>query len=257
MRASKRENPMSKNNPKLHQIVAIQKGVKARVYGAITKLHQASKKVEPFIGHTKTWYKKNEDSDEFEDDRKEVRLIAEDLLKETAKLETEAMDVAATLEWGNCEAKADVVVDGQTVLTQVPVTFLLNLEKRLTDLRTFVGELPTLDASNVWEKDPNSKLFRSKPARTSRTKKVQRPIVKYDATEHHPAQTEMISEDVVIGSWETTHLSGAITMPRQELLLERLNALLDATKMARMEACSISVENRKVGEALFGYLFAN
>jgi hypothetical protein len=167
------------------------------------------------------------------------------------------MDVAATLEYGNCQAKADVVVGGTAVLTQVPVTYLLNLEKRLTDLRTFVSELPTLDSGKVWEKDPNSKLFRSKPTRTSRTKKVQRAIVKYDATEHHPAQTEMITDDIIIGSWETIHLSGAITMPRKEQLTDRVNALLDAVKMARMEACSIPIKRQEVGDAVFGYLFAN
>lgn len=248
--------PTPQKNPKLHQIVAVHKGIKARCYGELTEMHLASKKKEPFLGHAKIWNKKTEDSDEFEDDNKEVRVIAEDLLKRTAKLETEAMDVAATLEWGNCEAKADVVVAGQTVLQQVPVTFLLNLEKRLTDLRKFLSELPTLDAAKVWNKDPNSKLFRSKPVRTSRTKKVQRAIVKYDATQFHPAQTEMISEDVVIGSWETTHLSGAITVPRKELLLDRVNAFLDATKMARVAATNIEVKRREVGDALFGYLFA-
>jgi hypothetical protein len=40
--------------------------------------------------------------------------------------------------------------------------------------------------------------------------------VLYDATEHHPAQTQLISEDVIVGWWETVKHSGAIPRPRQE-----------------------------------------
>jgi len=50
------------------------------------------------------------------------------------------------------------------LLADVPVTYLLFLEKQLTDLRTFVDKLPVLDPSVVWLQDPSSGDWRSEPA---------------------------------------------------------------------------------------------
>lgn len=47
-------------------------------------------------------------------------------------------DVTATKDWANCEARADVTVDGWVLVSAVPVSCLLFLEKRLTDIYAFV-----------------------------------------------------------------------------------------------------------------------
>lgn len=240
--------------PKLNQVIAIEKGVKSRVYGKLSELHKQSQRAEPYNGFAKNFRKKDEEGEEYPPERKKVQLIARDLLRGVAKLQTELFDVTATKDWANCDARADVVVDGRVIVPQAPVTYLLFLEKQMSDMRTFIGKLPTLDESEEWTPDPNSHLFRTPKSVTHKTRKVQRPIVLYDATEHHPAQTQLIGEDIIVGWWETVKHSGAIPMPRKERLLERIDKLLKAVKFAREEANAIEAPEVKLGEAVFGFL---
>lgn len=243
----------------LHQTTAILKGLKPRIYSEVTTLHKESQKVDLYTGFAKSYRKKDEDGEEFPPENKRVVLVASDVLRKLAKLQTEVFDTTAELDWANTTAKADVVVDGQTVLAGVPVTYLLFLEKQLTDVRTFIGAMPTLDDAKDWTQDPNSRLFKTEKVSTHKTKKVQRAIVKYDAVirdgQALPAQTEMITEDVIVGWWDTVSHSGALPVPRKEALLERVDKFLKAVKVAREVANNEPVTDRKVGEAVFGYLF--
>ena len=245
---------------KLHSVIAIEKGVKSRVYGEVTSLHKESQKAEPFGGLVRTYRKRDEDGEDFPTERKKVQLVAEDVLKRVARLQTELFDVEAEKDWGNCVAKADVIVDGRTLVAQAPPTFLLFLEKQLSDMRTFVEKLPVLDEAEEWSADPNSSLHRTAAITTHKTKKVQRAIVKYDAVIKEglalPAQTEMITEDVIVGWWDTVKHSGALPAPRKEALLERIDKLTRAVKIAREEANDTEIARREVGATVFGYLFA-
>lgn len=89
---------------------------------------------------------------------------------------------------------------------------------------------------------------------TTKTKKEQRPIVLYDATDKHPAQTQLITEDVSIGTWKTVKQSGAIPVPRKKVLLERVDKLLKAVLVAREQANSVEATDECVGAAIMGYL---
>jgi len=245
---------------KLHQTTAVLKGVKSRVYGEVTNLHKDSQKPEPFNGFAKTYRKKDEEGEDYPPESKRVVLVAAEVLKKLSKLETEVFDITAQQEWANMQAKADVVVDGLTVLKDVPVTYLLFLEKQVTDIRTFIDKMPVLDENKDWSADPNSRLFRTEKVTTHKTKKVQRAIVKYDAVikdgQALPAQTEMITEDVITGWWDTVFQSGALPAPRKEQLLDRVDKFLRAVKMARETANDQEVSEHKIGDAVFGYLFA-
>lgn len=52
----------------------------------------------------------------------------------------EAIDLVATKEWGDARTRTDVVVDGETVLEEVPVRFLVVLEKHLKRIRKVLNE---------------------------------------------------------------------------------------------------------------------
>jgi len=137
------------------------------------------------------------------------------------------------------------------------VTYLLFLEKQLTDLHTFVHKLPVLDPSESWRFDPSQDCWASDTAETSKTKKVPRNHVKAEATEKHPAQVEVYHEDVVVGYWKTVKFSGALPAARVRELLERVERLQKAVKMAREEANGVAVESVKSGDKVFGYLFGS
>ncbi|MGE0709638.1 MAG: hypothetical protein AB7T09_16800 [Planctomycetota bacterium] len=236
---------------KLNQVLAIEKGTKARIHGEITRMHHALQKPGLLNGFAKTYRPKEEDGDAYPPENVRVQLNAAQMLRQAGRLLAELFDVTATKDFANTEARADLVVDGEVLLEQVPATFLLFLEKQLVDLRTFVAKIPTLDPAEEWVHDGATDLFKTEATETTRTKKVQRPIVLYPATPEHPAQTQLITEDVAVGSWITVKHSGALPEPRKTALLERIERLSDAVKFAREQANAAEAGRRVVGERVF------
>ncbi|MEZ4364059.1 MAG: hypothetical protein R3B48_28055 [Kofleriaceae bacterium] len=242
---------------KLNQVLAIEKGIKTRVYGEFTELHQATQKPALMNGFHKAYQPRDEDGETYPPESQKVQHSATDVLERVASALTELFDITATKDFANCTARANVVVDGRPLLADVPATYLLFLEKQLVDLHTFIAKMAELDAGSDWSVDPGTGLFKTEPSMTQRTKKVQRPIVLYDATEHHPAQTQLITEDVIAGQWVTIKYSGAIPAPRKKQLLARIDKLAAAVKFAREEANAIETTDKQLGREVFNYLFGS
>lgn len=240
----------------LSKIVAVEKAVKSSAYKNFTKLHQQLQKAALLAGISRTYKPKDDDGDLLPSEQTRVQLRAVDAIKETQEELTRLFDVVATKDWGNLEAKADIVVDGETLMEGVPVTYLLFLEKQLSDLKTFVEKLPVLDPSEVWHWDENQACYATEPVDTHRTKKIPRVLVKYEATEEHPAQTEVWHEDVVVGYWRSIKYSGALPAQRIKRLMERIEKLSDAVKYAREDANSHEIEDVKVGAKVLRWIFA-
>jgi hypothetical protein len=163
-------------------------------------------------------------------------------------------DVTATKDYANCEAKADIEVNGKVLAKDVPATYLIFLEKQLTDLHTFISKLPTLDVADTWTQDPAQDVWASEAVETTRTKKVPRNHVKAEATEKHPAQVEVFYEDILVGYWRTVKYSGALPTKTVNEMLERIEALQEAVKFAREQANGMEAKDIKVGEALLNYV---
>src|SRR3990172_4007824 len=138
---------------KLNAVVAIEKGVKSRVYGEITELHKAAQKPMLFNGFVKSYRKKDEDGEDYPQEQQKVQMQAEDILHRVAVLLTEMFDITVTKDAANCKALGNIEVDGRVLITNAPVPFLLFLEKQINDIRTFVERLPSLDESDDWTKD--------------------------------------------------------------------------------------------------------
>ena len=240
---------------KLNQILAIEKGVKTRVYAEVTELHKATQKPTLMNGFHKSYHTKDEDGESYPAESQKVQHASGDVIARVSEILTELFDITATKDWANCLTKADVVVDGKALLSDVPATYLLFLEKQLGDLTTFFHKMSELDAGADWTLDANTDLYKTEPTQAQRTKKVQRPIVLYDATEHHPAQTQLITDDVVVGHWTTVKMSGAIPKPRKKAILARIEKLSNAVKFAREQANAAEAEQKKLGKDVFDYLF--
>jgi hypothetical protein len=240
---------------KLNQIIAAEKGVKARTLREVTDVYHALQKPALLSGISRVYQPGNEDGEHLPAESTRVQVSAETVLTDVAGALTKLFDVVATKDIANCEAKADVKVDGVTVLTDLPVSYLLFLEKQLVDVHTLLSKLPVLDAAEVWSRDESADCWRTEPVKTNRTRKVPKVLVKYEATKEHPAQTEVYHEDEIVGQWTTTKFSGAIQAARLKELTERLVKLQDAVKYAREEANGIDVVDQRVGDKVFGYLF--
>ncbi len=241
--------------PTLNQLLAVEKGVKTKVYARITELHKATQKPALMNGFEKNYQCKDEDGEFYPPESQKVQYGHAEVSELVVEALVELFDVTATKDFANCHVKADVVVDGQVLLHDAPATYLLFLEKQLSDLHTFFQKMSELDPSSDWNLDVSTELYKTDPMQTQRTKKIQRPIVLYDATEHHPAQTQLITEDVVVGHWTTIKTSGAIPRPKKKAMLSRIEKLSAAVKYAREQANSAEVEQHKVGRTLLGYLF--
>ena len=241
---------------KLNQIIAIEKGIKSKTYSDLSELNKAVQKPELFNGFQKNYKPKDDaDADTLPSEKKRVQFVSDDVLRAVARSMSDLMEVTARKDFTNCVAKASVVVDDKTILTDAPVSFLLFMEKQLTDLRTLLGNMPVLDEGENWTKDQNSGLFKSEPTNTHRTKKIAKPIVLYPATPEHPAQTQMVAEDIIAGFWEQVKQSGAMPKPEKEKLVLRVDTLLRAIKEAREEANNINeVDVAAVGAAVFGFI---
>jgi hypothetical protein len=241
--------------PKLNQIIAVEKSLKAKAHGELTEAHHNLQKPALLSGISRGYRPKDDDGERLPPESTRVQLRAQDVLRRTAEVLTGLFDVVATKDWGNCEARAEVVVDGEVLLTRAPVTYLLFLEKQLVDLHTFVKKLPVLDPAETWLEDSAQNCYATEAVETVRTKKLPRNHVKAEATEKHPAQVEVYHEDVPVGYWRTVKFSGALPARRVAELLDRVEKLQRAVKFAREEANAVEVKNQKVGDAVFGYLF--
>ncbi|OCR01535.1 hypothetical protein BCD67_18760 [Oscillatoriales cyanobacterium USR001] len=241
---------------RLNQIIAIEKGIKSRSIQELAEAQRALQKPALLAGISRTYRPKDEEGEQFPPESKKVEVKAEEIIRKTTEILTKLFDVVATKDWTNCRARADVVVDGQTLLTQAPVSYLLFLEKQLTDLQAFIKKLPILEASETWNFDASADCWATEPIQTLKTFKAPRNHVKAQATEHHPAQVEVYYEDITVGYWRTVKFSGSLPAQRVNELLERLEKLQQAVKFAREEANNTEAEELRIGDRILQYLFS-
>lgn len=239
---------------KLNQIVAIEKGVQARAHEKLTEAYRQIGKAPLLSGISREYRPKDDNGDKLPSESTRVQVKADEVLRHTAQELTRLFDVVATKDATNQLAKADLVVGDQVLAADLPVSFLLWLERQLVSLHTFVKGLPTLDPADDWTYDQG--VWKTAPVETTRSKKVPRNHVKADATERHPAQVETYFEDVLVGYWKAVKFSGAMEADRVTELLERVEALQRAVKFAREQANGTEVVDVKPGKAIFDYLLA-
>ncbi|HVI39525.1 MAG TPA: hypothetical protein VM577_02605 [Anaerovoracaceae bacterium] len=243
--------------PKLNQIIAIEKGTKSQTTRDLTDAHQALQKAALLSGISRTYRPRDEENGEkLPAENTRVQVRATDMIRKASEVLTKLFDVTATKDVANCNARADVIVDGLTIMKDAPVTYLLFLEKQLVDLHTFVKKLPVLDPSEDWHRDASTDSWATEPAFSVKTKKIPRNHVKAEATDKHPAQVEVYHEDIVVGEYKTIKFSGSVPQKDVNHFLTRVERLQEAVKFARETANGVEVQDQKVGKAIFDYIFS-
>lgn len=242
--------------PKLHQVIALVSGKKKTAADAVTAAYHAIQKSAQFDGISRSYQPRDELGEKLPPETKHIQTRVTDLTNAARAGWTEMFDAVATQEYANTRAMGSVVVDGVTVLKDVPVTYLMFLEKQITDVITFLGKLPTLDPADEWRYDSATDAHATPPTETTRTKKVPKNHVKAEATKEHPAQVEMYHEDVIVGTWKTIKYSGAMPAKRRNELLDRARKLKEAVTTAREQANTVDAPAVHVGKPLFDFLLA-
>lgn len=242
--------------PKLHEVLAIEKGERNRVQKELTALHRAAEKPQLYDGQTRRYKPANEDGERLPDEEQLVQLRAQEVLEQEAELLAPLWDTIAAKDWTNAsgEAVADVAVGDRVVIEKAPVSFLLWLAKTLEDVSTFVSKMPTLDPAERWAWNADQNCHATGVAFTNRTKKVPRNHVKFAGDEHHPPQVDVYTEDEVIGRFERIRYSGALPAETKDRLMRRVTALKNAVAEARERANAVEAKRPKVGALLFEYL---
>ncbi len=238
---------------KLNQVLAVEKGIKSKVTSELSEAYKLLQKPALFEGLVKTYQPLNEEGTKFPSESKRVQYNALELVKLWANRNSEYLDVTATKDYANCGALASVMVDGQVLIQDAPVTFLLALEKELVGLYTFIETLPVLALETEWVSDGNG-AWKSELFVTVKTEKVQDKLVLIEPTKEHPGQAQLITKDVVVGNWTQQKLSGAIQSGKKKELLEKVVKLQHAVKFAREQGNMADAPRKQVSEKLYNWL---
>lgn len=239
---------------KLNQILAVEKGTKQRVQRDLTDIHKRSQKPDLYEGMVRTYEPLYEDGEKLPPQEKNIQLRANEVLDKVSEVLTELFDVTATKDKTNTVTKAKVQVGDKVLVDDVPVSYLLFLEKQLNDIDTFVRKLPTLDPSVEWRWSNEKNCYETEATWQNRTEKVPEPVVLHEGNEHHPPQTKLEYRDKPIGKYTTIRFAASLPAKTKEEILNRITRLKNAVKTAREEANAVEVTRMKVGEQIFDYI---
>ena len=239
---------------KLSAIVALSNGLKERTRKEITTLHRSMDHEQGMKGLVRIYRSHDEEGEQLPTETKVVQVLVNDLVNQALIKWKNLWELILAQDVANTEARADIVVDDVVLCETVPVTTLIWLQKQLDDVRTFVSNIPILDPSQEWHFDDNTNCYVSKRQETTRTKKVLRNHVKAEATKEHPAQVEVYQEDVVVGYWSKVEQSGMIPAKTKVELIERIEKVQDAVKVAKENANTLEVSKQERLAKLFDYL---
>lgn len=240
---------------KLNQVLAIEAGSKKQEYADVSRTHHELQRSELFCGFISTYQPLAEDGVEQPEQRKVVQKDALEVLKQLQGQIGNLWDIVSTKDVGNCSAKANIVVDGRVLAENVPVTYLIYLEKQLNDLRTLVAKLPVLDPSKEWVFSESRGMYEAKyPEKRIRTKKVHTPIVKIPPGPHSEGEADIVVIDTPEGTWTQTDLSTALPATKVKEMVDRVSKIQEAVRVAREEANSITVEKKNIGTSIISYV---
>jgi hypothetical protein len=242
---------------KLHEVLAVEADRKQKSKVILTEtIATFTKKGDHFDGLVKTYKPNTEGGDQIPDQVKEVVTTVDKKLAYTKGAVIKAIDTQLSKEETNSSGtvKADLVIGDKSFT--LSATSLLALEGQLINIRALYKTVPTQDPTRIWAEDSaqGKGIFKTAPEELYRTKKIHKPLTLAAATEHHPEQVEMVSEDVQVGKYETIYRTGKISPARKSEMLAKIDGLIDKVKRARAKANQAEVINTKIGKEIFDYI---
>ncbi len=246
----------------LHQIIAIERGVADdtdKHVADIRRVLAVGGENDPLTGISRTYESARENGDELPAQARRVQFTVTELLAHAQAHMTRLFDLKLTREWGNCSARGDIILpDGTVLVRDVPAGYMLFLEAQLKELIKLIEQLPQLNPALDWDdEDPAlpAGVWKAAPKRTVRTIKVPQVQVLYAATDHHPAQVRQYDTDIIEGYWTEVRFSGQLPAREIQAMRARATAVLHAVKYAREQANTLTVDDRKAGGDILGYVF--
>lgn len=253
---------MSKQNPHLHEILAVEKSLAESANHVIKDtVKNLAERRTLFEGQTKVHqiFDDNKQHLVQATENKEVQSTVNEQIDYMASTVAQYYDVVLQKESANQTANADIIVDGSTIASNIPAIVLLGLESKLLSLVAVYNAIPTLDAAKSWTPatgyaKPNVFVGTFPEERqqsvVSKTWKEISP-----ATVQHQAQLKEVESTDVIGKYTITSFSAAISSEDKAARIARLQSLIRAVKEARQRANNVEVTSFPgFGTALFSYI---
>jgi len=244
---------------KLHELLAVEGDLEGTFKRIVEEaIHTLSGKPD----HFRAIQKKLEmfdaaKSQENLEERKEMVTTVLDKLDYVAEHSIRYFDAVLQKELTNQNAEADLIVDGVTIATSVPATFLLGMETKLKRVREIYEAAPTLDPGIKWDETPtlgNGVYSASYPDIKLKTAKTFQHKILVAPTDKHPAQIEKWEEQIPVGKYTTTTQSSMLSPAKKSEFIGRVDKLIQACKQARQRANCQTVVGGDIGKKLFDFI---
>lgn len=242
----------------LHELLAVQKDLANK---AVAITHETiatfQKKTDHLDGMLKVYQPNEEDGDAIPPESKQIVTTVAKKIAHTMESAIPSIDAEISKEETNASGKISVELKvGDITFGNLSVISLLALEKQLTSLRNLYKSIPTLDPTRIWSQDEKEEkgVYKTEVETKYRTSKIQEPLVLVPATENHPAQVQLVSKDVRVGTYETVYTSGRLTPRQKSDLLSRIDALIVSVKKAKAKANQTEALDIKIGERIFNFI---
>ena len=245
-----------KKGNQLHQLLAVENEKKSTSSSMLAEAMKTFKdKQGHFDGETRKYTKTDENSDDLPNEHKQVVTNVQERLDYTLDFIGEAIDVAIQKEETNASGVAvSELIIGEVSFGTFSATALLQLETQLKALRSLYNIIPTLDPVKKWKYNDQNGLYETGIEKSYRSAKRPKVITMAPATDKHPAQTQLVTEDIQVGTWEKSYASGRITPLQKSQLLGNIDKLINGVKRARSIANNAEVKNIKISKKLFDFI---
>jgi hypothetical protein len=246
---------------KQHELLAVQSNLETQANNTRNDLMNTfDKKKHLFAEKLVTFTPNTENAQAVTEEQSNIQTTVAKEITWISDILTKAIDASHQIDVANKEAKADIITeDGATIAKNVPATSLLQLEKTIKEVRDLALTIPTLDPAKGFAADDNKGkgVFQARTVRKTRTKKENKVVVLYPATDKHPAQVQVMPEDSMIGVIQEQEWSSMITPSTKSSVIDNCDVLMRAIRKARARAneYEIDVASNKIGKALLDFVF--
>lgn len=253
----------------LHQLIAVQRGVDeevAKTLGSVRHLLSVEGDQDPKTGLSRVYEAREEGGEEYPAQSRKVQITATELAARAFTALDRLFNLKFTREEGNCNAKADVKVDGTTLLMDVPVGYLMFLEAQVGQIVNMIDMIPTLNPAEDWsDSAPGLRdgVWASAPKKTEARKRIPQvqvlsPAQVIDGQKFDP-QVRPYETEAIVGYWTTVKYSGQMDPKVQQEMRARAVKVQDAVRKAREMANRLEVTDRQATPLLnfiFGETYA-
>lgn len=250
---------------KLHELLAVETNLENQAAKCRTDLAATFEKKRHLFEEKRVTFKATaENSQPVTEDQRDIQSTVSKELDWLIPHLTKSLNASYQVAEANTIARADVVLEddaGTVLLRGVPATALLELEKRMTELAGLVATIPTLDPAKGFSLDSTrpGDVYVARQVEKVRKVKTKKLYVKYEPRPelpNLPAQTELIDEDVPVGTIHEQEWSGLVTPARKAELINKVEMVGRAIRRARSRANEAEVDtSKKIASPLLGFIF--